>query len=313
MKKLLFDISVDASALLNANPTEFYKTALLNTRSTSQFRQLVNIKEKTKIASLDFADPIQEAGCSFNATGSTLDAKEMEPCKLAIGTELCQYTLEQSFLADQMKAGSNGSEWQVADFMTWYYSRLAERVSDRLEVITWQGDSDGETETSLDYCDGLEKKLAFADIPSAQRITGTGVTSGNVIAEMTKVYNAIPKALKSKKSEIKWFVSSNVMDAYLLAVAVASPEVYTNKVAENNFIGYPIVVAEGMSDDTMVLSLGSNFVFLTDLLSDENTVNTIDMKQTTGDRKLRTISDFKFGVDYLNESEFVVYGIAKQS
>jgi hypothetical protein len=63
----------------------------------------------------------------------------------------------------------------------------------------------------------------------------------------------------------------------------------------------------------MVLSLKDNFIFMTDLLSDENAVSTIDMKQTTGDRKFRTISDFKFGVDYLNDAEFVVYGIAKQS
>ena len=313
MRKFLFDITVENPALLQANPTEFYKSALLNTRSTTYFRTLVGIKEKTKISNLDFADPIQEAGCTFSATGSTLDAKEMEPCKLAIGTEVCQYTLEQSFVADWMKSGSSGNEWQAANFMSYYYTRLAETVSDRLEVITWQGDSSGDTDTSLDLCDGLEKKLAFADIPAGQRITGTTVTSSTVIAEMTKVYNAIPKALKNRKADIIFFVSSDIADAYKLAVAVQSAEVYTNKDAELTFIGYKIVVAEGMSDNTMVLSLKDNFIFMTDLLSDENAVSTIDMKQTTGDRKFRTISDFKFGVDYLNDDEFVVYGIAKQS
>ena len=130
---------------------------------------------------------------------------------------------------------------------------------------------------------------------------------------MTKVYNAIPKALKNRKADIIFFVSSDIADAYKLAVAVQSAEVYTNKDAELTFIGYKLVVAEGMSDNTMVLSLKDNFIFMTDLLSDENAVSTIDMKQTTGDRKFRTISDFKFGVDYLNDAEFVVYGIAKQS
>jgi hypothetical protein len=313
MKKLLFDISVESPALLAANPKEFYKTALLANRSTTNFRTLVNVKEKIKLASLDFADPIQEAGCTFSSTGSTLDAKEMEPCKLAIGTELCQYTLEQSFVADWMKAGSSGAEWQAADFMSWYYMRLAEKVSDRLEVITWQGDSAGDTGTSLDLCDGLEKKLAFADIPAAQRIAGTTIDDTNVIAQMTLVYEQIPTVLRSRAKDIAFYVSTNVAASYRLAVAKASAEMYTNKNPELNFIDLNLIIADGMSNDTMVLSLKDNFVFLTDLLSDENSVNTIDMKQTTGDRKLRTISDFKFGVDYLNESEFVVYNIAKQS
>ena len=33
------------------------------------------------------------------------------------------------------------------------------------------------------------------------------------------------------------------------------------------------------------------------------------MKETTGDRKIRVISDFKVGFNFLNDDEWVTYGI----
>ena len=312
-KKYLFDLQVDSTALLQANPTEFYSKAMLAQRSTSHFRTLLNIKEKTKIGNLFFDDVLQEADCDFNPTNSNLNAKTMEPCKLDIAVELCQWNLEQSFLADWMKAGNNNINFMPADFSAHYYTTLAEKVSEELEILTWQGDSAGSTETYLDLCDGLEKKLAFAAIPAGQRITGTNVTASNVIVELTKVYNAIPKALRSKRSEIKWFVSTNIAEAYRLAVATASAESYTNKDPELTFLGYQMVVAEGASDNVMALSRGDNFIFLTDLLGDASDMVTVDLMGTTAERKIRTRSGLKFGIDYVNDSEFVVYGIAKQS
>jgi hypothetical protein len=312
-KKFLFDIDVQSNALLQVNPKEFFSKTLLAQRSTSFMRTLVNVKEKTKIGSFEFDSVLQEADCDFNATDSNLDAKTMEPCKFGIGTQLCQYDLEQSFLADWMKAGSNHVDFAPQNFMTHYYERLQAIINEELEILTWQGDSDGTTETFLDLCDGLEKQLAFAAIPAAQRIAGIGITAGNVIAQMTLVYNAIPKRLRAKRSELVWFVSRNVAEAYRLAVALASAEAYTNKDTELTFLGYNLVVADGASDNVMTVSLKDNYIFMTDLVSDQSEVITINMKVTTGDRKIRTISDFKFGVNFVNTDEFVVYGIAKQS
>jgi hypothetical protein len=311
-RKLMFSLDVTNNALLQVNPKEFYTKALLENRSSTEFRQLLAIKEKTKISSLDFGDILTEADCDFVANNADLDAKTMDVCKIALNVEICQFEVEQSFLADWMKAGSNG-DFMPAEFATHFYAELGRTVSDQLEYLTWQGDVDGETETYLDLCDGLEKKLAFAAIPAAQRIAGTGITAGNVIAQMTLVYNQIPKALRNRKADVKWFVSSNVAEAYRLAVAVQSAEAYTTKNPDLSFLGYNLIVGEGMSDNTMTLSLGSNYIFLADLVSDPTDITTINMKETTGDRKIRVISDFKVGFDYLNDAEWVVYGIAKQS
>lgn len=314
-RELMFSMDVTSNALLQANPREFYTKALLANRSNSHMRNLLSIKEKTKIGNLEFGDILGEADCDFVANGSTLDAKTMEPCKISLNVEVCQFEIEQSFLADAMKSGSNHADFMPADFASHYYEELSRTVNDQLEVLTWQGDTSLDPDDLpagqkfLSLCDGLEKILCGASIPVAQNIAGTAITAANVIAQMTLVYAQIPTRVAANKDKVKWFVSRNVFEAFMLAVAVQSAEVYVNRVPSANFLGYELIVADGMSDDAMVLSREDNFIFLTDLLSDPTDFITIDMKNTTGDRKIRTISDFKFGVDYLNDDEFVVYGL----
>lgn len=306
-KKYEFDIAVAADALYTPNAREFYTKAFIETSSLTAFRKLMNIKEKTKIGNLTFTDPVQAANCEFVATDSDLNAKEMEPCKLSIMTEMCQFDLESSFISESMAAGSNGP-FVPADFASHYYDQLGLQTGESLEYLVWQGDTTSGS-GSLALCDGMFKKF-YDDgtIPAAQDIAGISITASNVVAEMTKVYQAIPSALKRKKNQLIWFVSSNVADAYALAVAQASAEQYTTKSEDLRFVGIQLVVGEGMFDDTMCLSINTNYIFLTDLMNDWSTINTIDLKQTTGAAKVRTRSDFKFGVDFLNPEEWVVYG-----
>lgn len=319
-RELRMSMNVATEALLQVNPKEFYEQALLENRSSAQFRQVLNIKEKTKIGSLDFGTLLFPADCTYQGGDSNLGAKEMDVCKIQIGTDLCMYELETSFLADWMNAGSNG-DWLPAEFANYMYSELSREVSDYLEQLTWQGDTSvtfdaNDPATFIGLCDGLEKQLCGANIPVAQRVSGTAIDSTNVIAEMTKVYNARPAKVKAQpKTNVSWFVSQNVADAYRLAVALQSAEVYTAQEASLNFLGYELKVATGMSDDVMTLSLKDNYVFLADLVSDPEDLNVIDLSKTTGEKSIRVRSDFKVGFNYLNDSdgpgenEWVTYGL----
>lgn len=311
-RKLSLAMDVETNALLQVNPSDFYSNALLEDRSSSEFRQILNIKEKTKIGNLSFGELLFEADCEWQGGDSTLNAKTMEPCKVQIGTEMCMYELETSFLADQMKPGSNHADFIPADFANYFYSELARQISNNLELITWQADTSVEHDEELkflDLCDGLEVQLCDADIPVDQVITGTPITSANVVAELTKVYNAIPKVLRKMKGDCKWFVSPEIADAYKLAVAVQSAEVYTNKDASLSFLGYELTIGEGMSDNVMTFSRRDNYIFLADMISDPSDLTVIDMRNTTGAAKIRVRGDFKVGFNYLNDDEWVVYGL----
>lgn len=309
-KKYLFELNVD---VLNAahvvNPQEFYSKALLAERSTSYFRPFLNVNSKIKVGSLEFDDIIQEADCDFTATDSNLTAKEMEPCKLGIGVEICQYDLQNSFVAEYMK-NSNTIDFAntaglTPEFLAHYYERLGAKLNDNLERLTFKGDTSLTGTTYLNKCDGLEK-LLNAETGST-KITGSTITTANVIAELTKVYNAIPNELE--KSDVAIFAASNVITAFKVAVASQSAELYVNRIPELAFLDVKLIEAKGMSPNKMISSRLSNFIFMTDLVSPASELITINMKATTGDRKLRTISDFTFGVDYVNPEEFVTYGV----
>jgi hypothetical protein len=310
-KKYLFELDVDLSAAHVVNPQEFFSKALLGDRTTTYFRQFVNINSKTKIGSLEFDDVIAEADCDFAATDSNLSAKLMEPCKLALGVELCQFDLQNSFVAEYMGKSNTidftNTSGLTPEFLAHYYDRLGAKLNDNLEKLTFRGSTGEFGATGSGYlalCDGLEVRLS--DDAEVIGITAASVTTSNVIGEMNKVYSAIPADVAGD-DDLIWLVSNNVYQAYLQAVAAASNELYYNRVPGSNFIDVEIVRAKGMSNNRMILTKRSNLIFLTDLVSPASELITINMKTTTGDRKLRTISDFTFGVDFVNPDEIVYY------
>lgn len=303
-KKLMFDLTVETNALLCPNPQEWFVKATLSNEDLAEFRQVPNVKEKTKLGVVTFSSPIQEFGCDFVATASALNAITIEPCKLAVNTEICQDDLESSFIANWMRAGSNMADFAPANFMSHYYEQLANAVMNDLALIAWQGDTAG-TVAPFDKCDGLEKKLA-AD-SAVLDVSGTTITSSNVLAEIAKVINKLPNTISYRKSELRLFVSSNVALAYQIAASTLNVNQYISEAAPLQYQGIKIVVSPGMSDNKMTLSLGHNYVYAYDLLGDLSEINTINMKNTTGDRKIRTITDFKFFVGITNPEEIVYY------
>jgi hypothetical protein len=310
-KKYLFELNVDTiNAAHVVNPQEFFSKALLSERSTSLFRPFLNVNSKIKLGSLEFDDILQEADCDFAATDSNLTAKEMEPCKLGLGVEICQYDLQNSFVAEYMKRGNTidfaNTAGLTPEFLAHYYERLGAKLNDNLERLTWQGDTTLTGTTYLNLCDGLEAKLG-ADTGVTLTVTAATVDVSTVIAEITKVYNLIPAELD--RSEVAIMASSDIIRAFKVAVSTAAAENFVTRNPELVFIDVKLVEAKGMSAGKMVASRLSNFIFLTDLVSPASELITINMKATTGDRKLRTISDFTFGVDYVNPEEFVTYGL----
>lgn len=308
MKKLLFELNVDSTAAHQVNAQEFFSKALLSTPSTALFRPFLNINSKMKLGSLEFEDVIQEAGCNFSATDADLKQKAMEPAKLAVGVELCQYDLQNSFVAEYMRNGNvidfANTSGLTPEFMAHYYERLGAKLVDNLERLTWKGNSAGSTGTYLDFADGLEIQLNTD--PLVIDLLGIAVTTSNVLAELTRIYNAIPTELDKDKVTI--LVSTNIANAYRIAVSQGNTISYITKNLDFTFLDVKMVECKGMSNNTAVATyVDANLIFMTDLVNPQGELITINMKETTGDRKLRTIADFTFGVNYVNPAEIVFY------
>jgi hypothetical protein len=309
-KKYLFaDLTVAGSAAYQVNPQEFFKKALLDSGSFNYFRTFVNVKDKVSVASLEFGNVLSAENCNFAGVGASLSAKTITVCGLSVNTEMCQYTLENSFVSQWMRAGSNVIDFGPSQFMDVYYERLAASVANQLEVLTWRGDIATTGQTSL--CDGLEKKLKLANAPGVNVTTGaTAITSANVVAELTKAVALLPDSIKFRQAELVMYVAPNVAQAYQIALATSTGNPALFALTDANplqFLGIKMIVAQGMTASRFTISLMDNYVYVTDLVGDYSEIITINMKETTGDRLLRTITDLKWAVDFVNPTEIVTY------
>jgi hypothetical protein len=94
---------------------------------------------------------------------------------------------------------------------------------------------------------------------------------------------------------------------YQQAVAAASSEAFYVGAKEPNFLGIPLVWSAGLPANTMVAGVKSNFLLLTDLLDDYETVTVVPQWNVAAVDTLRIAGRFKFGVDYLVGSEIVLF------
>lgn len=305
-KKYKFDLTVDSTALLQANPVEFYSRLFGMESASSNYRVLPGVKNKTKIANVLFDQLTQEADCAFTPTDSTVSAIEVDVCPLSVQTSVCQYQLEQSWLADQMAKGSN-SDMTVASFMTYFWSQMSNKAHEEFALISWQGDADGATSTYLDLCDGWLKRLC--GLAGVIRVEQDTVTSSNVIAEMGAVLQALPnEVLVNIGANIQFKVSPDVAVAYRIATASTNT---TNNVTTGlalTFLDIPIVVEYGLPANTIILSDKNNFIFATDIEGDIDSLQIVDFSKTTLDREIGARADYKAGFYITNPTQIVFYG-----
>ena len=302
-RNLKFDLDIDTNALLCPNPNEFYGRSYISEDIVDNYRSLPGIKSATKLANVTFGNILQPASCNFTAPADSLDAVDIDVCSLSAMAQLCQFDLEQSFLALQMAQGSNG-DFSVASFMSYYWDEMAKQIQESVEYIRWQGDTTSTNET-LALCDGYIKKL-LAD-GGVVDVANTTITSSNVITEIVKVLAAAPATISRKKADLRLYVAPNVANALELATASGNTQTYITTPLALTFLGIKVVVAEGMPNDHMVLTLKNNLIYAFDGEGDGKALKAVNLSDTVAEPYLRTRANLKVGFAYVNPTEIVLY------
>lgn len=302
-RNLKFDLDIETNALLCPNPNEFYGRSYISEDIVDNYRSLPGIKSATKLANVTFGNILQPASCNFTAPADSLDAVDIDVCSLSAMAQLCQFDLEQSFLALQMAQGSNG-DFSVASFMSYYWDEMAKQIQESVEYIRWQGDTTSTNET-LALCDGYIKKL-LAD-GGVVDVANTTITSANVITEIVKVLNAAPATISRKKADLRLYVAPNVANALELATASGNTQTYITTPLALTFLGIKVVVAEGMPNDHMVLTLKNNLIYAFDGEGDGKALKAVNLSDTVAEPYLRTRANLKVGFAYVNPTEIVLY------
>jgi hypothetical protein len=302
-RNLKFDLDIETNALLCPNPNEFYGRSYLAEDTVDNYRTLPGIKSATKLANVTFGNILQASTCNFTAPTDSLDAVDIDVCALSAMAQLCQFDLEQSFLALQMAQGSNG-DFSVASFMNFYWGEMAKQIGEDVELIRWQGDTTSEDDT-LALCDGYIKKMkadtAIIDVAKAT------ITSSNVIAEIVKVIGALPSTVSRKKADLRLYVASNVANALELATASGNTQTYITTPLALTFLGIKVVVAEGMPNNHMVATVKNNMIYAFDGEGDGKAIKAVNLADTVAEPYLRSRANLKVGFSYVNPTEIVLY------
>ena len=223
-----------------------------------------NIAFKEVIKKLATSGIVASASCDFTPTSTvTLTERIIQPKELQVNLQLCKYDFVNDWEAQQMGYGLGQSlPPKFSDFMI---AHVAAEVAQNTELCIWQGDTAAAANNSFD---GFEKLIAAAaaagDIPAGQQVAKVagGLNATNIIAELSKVVDAIPSSLYGKEdlflyigwkrsskilcSSIRWFFKSKGLGAN--GVNAQGTQWWNNGSLTVN--GVKIFVCPGMSADT---------------------------------------------------------------
>lgn len=302
-KKYKFDLTVDASALLQANPSEYYSLLYGMENAVTNYRVLPGIKNKTKVATVVFDKVLAEAGCDFNAQNAEVSAVEIDVCALTSQASVCQYDLEQSWLALEMAKGSN-SDFSVASFMNFFWGQMAKKAHQELAKLMWQGDTSGVGALAL--CDGWILRLCTAGdyIPSGT----AAITSSNVLATMGTVLGDATAEMLVNPANMQFKVSPDVAANYRIATAANNTITNVTTGLALTYLDIPVVVEYGLPVNTIILSDYTNFIYALDMEGDVDNLQIVDFSKTTLDRRIGARADFKAGFYVVNTTQIVVWG-----
>lgn len=274
---------------------------------------LPNVKFKSVLQKGATDDIVKDATCDFVTDAGTLTLTEaiLVPEEFQVNLEICKKDLHSSWEAAQM--GYSAFDNLAPSFAEFVIAHVAAKVADRTEKNIWNGT----TATSGQF-DGFGVKL-LADA-TVNDVTGTTVTSANVIAEMGKVVDsAIANAPAILGQEdLTLYVSTNVAQAYIRALGGFGTSGLGANGFDNkgttwynggalSFEGINIFVAKGLASNRMVLAQKSNLYFGTGILNDQNEVRIIDTSEILGDLNVRVIMRFTAGVQHVFGSDIVLY------
>jgi hypothetical protein len=262
-----------------------------------------NVKYKLNVRNLATTGFLANATCGFEPTGEVaLSDVVLEPKELQVNIELCKANLRTQWESLEMRGAITGQEIP-ASFQEFFIQKNLELIAKDFEVAIWQGT------TAAGSFEGLQAKLAAnADVID---VTGTTLSASNIIAELGKVYAAIPDEVFVAE-DVKIIIPISAAKFYQEALsAVGSDAGYLAQSVVGakplNYQGIDLVVANGLGANKMIAARSSDLHFGTNVLTDLAEIRVIDMAETDGSDNVRFVARMTGGTQVTNGSNIVYY------
>lgn len=238
--------------------------------------------------------------CTFTSQDNTLLVEPivMIPVRCEVADEFCNSDFTDDYESYKLRPGVENDEVTYTDFIVDIYKKS---TSEQLEIAAWQASTAGSDGTILSEFEGyLAKMLASSD---TEQIDAAAVTATNVLAELDKIYDAIPYEIVDSP-DLVIAVSNNIWGAAQKAWRSQGMNTsdMTATFAHN---GIPLVKLPGLPANTASAFRKNNLMWASDVLQSEVFIkNMFDVNLDNNTRfKLVTSLDVALGI----ESEIVIY------
>lgn len=280
---------------------EYIKAAFYANETLQHVTVKENIEYKAVVKRIADNVSFSDATCAFTPTG-TIDLTErvLTLKKLQYQDEVCKNTFNDSWEAKDVQNGTLGTNLTEG-----LISTMLAGIAQKNEDLIWTGSGSnaGEYDGLLNLIGiNAEGDINFVASPVA-------IDATNVFAKIQALIAAAPLGVKKASEKPVIYMSNDVWEAYMYANAAAGNGWYTyaGPEVQKSFMGlYNIAVCPGMPAATMVMAQPSNLWFGTNLTSDWNNIQVVDMGAWAEDN-VRFSAKFFAGTQYGVGSDIAAY------
>jgi len=266
-----------------------------------------NIASKESLRKISYSDGRVDYACGFTPSGAiTLTERVLEPKKIMNPLQVCKEDFRGVWDAASMGFSAHNDNLPKDEEA----ALLAEILGDTAEATEediWNGDS----AVTGHFGGFVPLFTADASVIKANNGITTlagAVTKANVVSEIEKVLNAIPKPLRRKK-DLVFGISSDIALAYQQALISSG---ISNGLGGDDmplqYGSYKMEVINGLADNTFVVYQKKNLYFGSGLMQDFNELKLVDEDEIgllTG--MVRGKMVYTAGVQYVNSEEIIWY------
>lgn len=262
------------------------------------------IPYKWNIPKMSLSGLVADSTCDFTPVGTlTLADRVLTVEEFEVNLKLCKKTYRPTW--ESLSMGVSAHDNLPKNFSDYLIGLAGASVAADRETVVWQG-----VNATAGHFDGFETLFTSqATQPSGQEIAGTTVTAANVVAQMALVLDAAPSAVYSAPGfAIK--VGTNIARHYIQAqAALGYMDKFNVDQTPMNFLGVPIQVCPGMSDDVMFATYEDNLWYGIGQFSDMTQVNLIDQSTVDGSNNVHLVMQWADGAQVGVVEDVVTYGI----
>jgi hypothetical protein len=233
-----------------------------------------NVNYKLNLRKIAYTSGLTDYTCGFTPAGAvTLSEKVLEIKKIMNPIQVCKEDFRQTWSEDQMGASASNPN-EPTEILDAIQTELLESTAEQVDNDIWNGNGavDGEFGGLIAQfnADGNVIKAGNGIVSG-----GAPITEANVEAELKKVLEAVPVAIRRKDLTVA--VSPDVFQSYwfyLVSKGIANDGNAEPK--QVRFGRYTLTEVNGLADNTIVVFEKANVVFATGLQADFNELSLVD-------------------------------------